>query len=143
MIPSCPIIQLINKPLKKKKKSILNPNQNLHNFKKKNNISTRSLVSFLIELFICGKNTKKLHTSIIFQLPILKRSTEHKQLAFIKGDSNKWTYSNIYLRLNNSIKQSIIRKSESSQKLKKCYYCNVKLSIISAKYTYPYILFLI
>ena len=35
--------------------------------------------------------------------------------------------SNIYLRSNNSVKQSIILKSECLQKLEKYYYCNKKI----------------
>ena len=49
----------------------------------KNKIYAGSLVSFTTELFICGKNTKNIHTSIIFQIQT------HPPLVLIKGDNTK------------------------------------------------------
>ena len=66
LIRSCPITQLINKPLKSQQSGILNCNQNLHTCKK--TIYPQGF-SFLIESFTYGKCTKNytLVSSVNFQ----------------------------------------------------------------------------
>ena len=53
-----------------------------------NNIHAGSLVSFSTELFICGNNTKNIHTSIIFQVQIHPPLTKELENKLLQLNSN-------------------------------------------------------
>ena len=55
----------------------------------KNNIHAGSLVSFSTELFICGNNTKNIHTSIIFQVQIHPPLTKELENKLLQLNSNQ------------------------------------------------------